>query len=86
MLVITRAFDRDWRARVGEGPRDAVLRADGGLQAVRLSGNGQTRVSFRYEPRFLRESAVVSVIAALAAFGVVTGSTAKRIVRPAPGS
>ena len=86
VLVITRAFDRDWRARVGDGAEVPVLRVDGGLQAVKLSGKGPTRVSFRYEPRFVRQSAAVSVVAALAAFGVVAGSAAKRVPRPAPGS
>jgi hypothetical protein len=71
VLVITRAFDGDWRARVGDGPEAPVLRADGGFQAVRLGGAGPTRVAFRYEPRFLRESAAVSLMALSAACGVL---------------
>ena len=71
VLVVTRAFDRDWRARAGDGALAPVLRADGGLIAVRLDGTGPTRVAFRYEPRLLRKSAAVSVVAASAAVGVV---------------
>jgi hypothetical protein len=78
VLVITRAFDRDWRARVGDGPEHPVLRADGGFLAVRLDGAGSTRVLLRYEPRSLRESMVVSIISVTTALGVVAISLASR--------
>lgn len=70
-LVLTRAYDRGWTARVGDGPEQPILRVDGGLQAVRIEGTGRTRVSFRFEPPGLRTGAVVSTLSALTALGVL---------------
>ena len=70
-LVLLRAFDPDWRARVNGGPERPVSPADGGLQAIRLDGTGPSRVVFRYAPRSLWPGAAVSAAAALAALGML---------------
>ena len=58
-LVIRRAYYPGWVARVDGGPEVPVVPADGGLQSVRLSGSGTSRVSFRYRPtRFGRNLGV----------------------------
>ncbi len=41
-LVITRAYDPGWHARIDDGPEIPVARVDEGLQAVRLNGAGST--------------------------------------------
>jgi hypothetical protein len=66
-LVLTRAFNRGWRARVGNGPEQPVVRADGGLQAIRLTGAGTSEVSVRYESPLLWPSACLSIAAVLGA-------------------
>jgi hypothetical protein len=77
LLVLTRAYDRGWRARVGDGPEAPVLRVDGGLQAIRIEGAGRTRVSVRFEPPALLASAAVSAVAASAALAIVVVSLAR---------
>jgi hypothetical protein len=78
VLILSRAFDRDWLAQIGEGPEAPVLSVDGGFQAVRLAGSGPTRVVFRFQPRYLGASAAISAIALLTALSVIVVSLSRQ--------
>jgi len=71
-LVITRTYYPGWTARIGNGSNVPVLRADGGVQAVRLEGSGVTRVSLHYRPQGMMPGAVIS-LAALSLVAFVLG-------------
>lgn len=77
-LVLTRAHDAGWLARVGDGPERPVARADGGLQAVRLTGSGRSRVSVRYAPAWLRPGAAVSAAATAGALAAAAAGLVRR--------
>jgi hypothetical protein len=62
-LVIRRTWDPGWTARIDNGPELPVVRADGGIQAVRLAGAGRSRVETRYRPKRLQSGLVVSLTA-----------------------
>jgi hypothetical protein len=77
-LVLLRAFDAGWRARVNGEPWRPVVPADGGLVTVRLTGAGPSRVTLRYEPPGLLPGAIVSAAAVAAALGVLGTAAASR--------
>jgi uncharacterized membrane protein YfhO len=77
-LVLTRAFDPGWRARVNDGPERPVFQADGGLVAVRLPGRGPSRVTLRYAPRGLIPGAAASTAAVATALGVIAAGRRRR--------
>lgn len=62
-LVLARAYDPGWRASIAGGRDVAVHRADGGFQAIRVPGSGQTRVNVRYEPPSLQRGIAISIAA-----------------------
>ncbi len=70
-LVLRRTYVPGWTARLDDGPEVPVLRADGGLQAVRIPGTGRTRVTVRYRPRALASGASLSTVAVAVALGVL---------------
>jgi hypothetical protein len=70
-LVITRTYYLGWMFRINGGPLQPVLKADGGLQAVRLVGEGPTRVVFVYHPTGLRFTAILALTATSGALGVL---------------
>jgi hypothetical protein len=70
-LVLRRTYYPGWTAQLDDGPEVPVLRADGGLQAVRIPGTGQTRVRVRYRPRALVAGATLSTVAISLALAVL---------------
>jgi hypothetical protein len=70
-LVVPRAYFPGWSARSDRGAELPVRPADGGLQAVRVTGSGRTRVTFKYKPTDLSLFAPVSIIAGVAAIGTL---------------
>jgi hypothetical protein len=64
-LIVSRTFDPGWQARVNDGPEQLVFRVNGGLQAVRLEGTGEDRVTLRYRPPRIALWATVSLISVL---------------------
>ena len=58
-VVIRRTYTPGWTARVDEGPEIPVVPVDGGLQSVRLTGSGRTRVALHYRPPRLTAAAVI---------------------------
>ena len=77
-LVFTRANDSGWVARIDDGPPRPMMQADGGLQAIHLTGSGTSRVSVRYAPRGLWPGAATSIAATLAALVVISSTIANR--------
>jgi hypothetical protein len=82
-LVIRRTYDPGWTARINGGPARSVNRADGGLQAVRLTGQGRDHVETFYRPVRLAPCLALS-LAALGAACVALGVAAIR--RQVPGT
>jgi hypothetical protein len=70
-LLVRRAAYPGWFARIDGGPEVPVRRANGGLQAVPLVGQGTTRVELRYRPVWLPVSCAVTLAALIAAFALV---------------
>jgi hypothetical protein len=64
-LVLARSFDPGWRARIDDGPEQAVLPVDDGFLAVRIEGSGTQRVALSYRPPRLVQWATISVAAML---------------------
>ena len=51
-LILRRTFYDGWFYQVNGGAERAVLKVNGGLQGVPLTGTGPSRVTFDYRPRF----------------------------------
>jgi hypothetical protein len=66
-LIVRRTYYPGWFATVDDGPPRPVLKANGGLQAVALTGQGTSRVAFAYHPTGLRPAATISLAATAAA-------------------
>jgi hypothetical protein len=62
-VVIHRTHAPGWTARINDGPDAPVLRVNGGLQAVRLSGSGRSRIALRYRPPRLALASMISLTA-----------------------
>ncbi len=60
-LGIRRIHYPGWTYAINGGPPRPVLKANGGLQAVRLEGHGPSRVTFAYRPTNLRSATLVSL-------------------------
>jgi hypothetical protein len=72
LLVLRRTYYPGWSYRINRGPEHPVLRVDGGLQAVKLTGSGTSRVLVHYQPTDLRQATAITLTAAaLAAIVVV---------------
>ena len=68
-LVLTRAYDRGWEARV-DGTRVPLRRADLALSAVLLPA-GAHRLEFVYRPVAFRAGAAVSIASLVILAGLV---------------
>jgi hypothetical protein len=72
VLVVNRTFFPGWFASVNDGPEQPVIRAEGGIQAVQLSGKGVSRVRFAYRPAGLPAATAITLAAvATAALGLL---------------
>jgi hypothetical protein len=60
-LIVRRAYYPGWMARVDGGPEIPVGKIDVGLQGVRLTGAGQSRVEFIYKTTYLNFTTPVSL-------------------------
>ena len=61
-VVIRRTYVPGWTARIDDGPEVPVVPVNGGLQSVRLTGSGRTRVALQYRPPRLTAAVVISVV------------------------
>jgi hypothetical protein len=73
-LVVNRTYYPGWVARVNDGPKHPVRRAEAGVQSVRLPGRGLTRVTFQYRPTRLAESVAVTTGAVIVSLIVIAFS------------
>ncbi len=76
-LVLRRACYPGWIARLDGGREVPIVPADGGLQSIRLTGSGVTKVEMTYRPTFIWPAAGVSLAAVAAAAAVLTASAAR---------
>jgi hypothetical protein len=83
-LVVRRTYYPGWEASIDGAPARPVTKADGGLQAVRLEGSGNSRVEFRYRPTDLVPAAMTSALATSAALLALIGAAMRR--RPSRGA
>ena len=70
-LVVRRTYYPGWFYQVNNGPERPVLKVNGGLQCVPLTGAGTSRVTFGYRPPALRLGAAVSLGSTAAALVVL---------------
>jgi hypothetical protein len=63
VLVVNRTYFPGWFATVNDGPEQPVIRAEGGIQAVRLAGNRVSRVRFAYRPAGLPAATAITLAA-----------------------
>jgi hypothetical protein len=70
-LVMTRAYYPGWVARVDDNPERPVLRVDGGLQAIHLSGAGTSHFWVRYQPSWVILTRIASILGVMVALGMV---------------
>ncbi len=78
-LILTRAYDPGWKARINGGPEVPLSRVEGGLQSLRLPGKGPSRIVLRYAPAPLIPGAIVSGVTVLGLVGVIAAG--KRLNR-----
>jgi hypothetical protein len=83
--VIRRTYYPGWTASVDDGPEQPVRRAELGIQSVRLTGSGPSRVRFTYRPIAIGAYAPVSAVAvalALLALLFEAALAARPLFRP----
>ncbi len=83
VLVLRRTYYPGWSYRIDDGPERPVLKVDGGLHGVPLTGAGTSRVEVRYRPTGLARAATIS-LAALGAAVLFLGVAGWRAIRSAP--
>jgi hypothetical protein len=77
-LVLRRTYYPGWLARVNNGPEHPVYKADGGLQAVHLTGAGVSRVSVRYRPTKLAPATILALASTALALALIALDAAQR--------
>jgi hypothetical protein len=70
-VVVLRTYAAGWFARLNDGPPIPVNRVDGGLQSIRLTGSGPTRISLEYHTPRLLPAAGISLLALLLVLGTL---------------
>jgi hypothetical protein len=85
-LVVNRTYYPGWFASIDGGPERPVARAEIGVQAVRLTGQGTSRVTFHYRPTGMATAVRVSLSAvALAGLAVIVALLPPWLRRIVPG-
>jgi len=72
-LVVRRTYYPGWFYQINGGPERPVLKVNGGLQCVPLTGSGTSRVTFSYRPSRQRVGAAISLGSTAAALVVLIG-------------
>jgi len=70
-LVVRRTYYPGWFYQINGGPERPVLKVNGGLQCVPLTGAGTSRVTFGYRPPGQRVGAAISLGSTAAALVVL---------------
>jgi hypothetical protein len=85
-LVVNRTYYPGWFASIDGGPERPVARAEIGVQAVRLTGKGTSRVTFRYRPNGMETAVRVSLSAVvLAGLAAIVALLSPWLRRTVPG-
>jgi hypothetical protein len=63
ILILRQAVYPGWVYRIDDGPEQPVLKVDGGLQGVLLTGAGMSRIELNYRPNGLSTALVVTLAA-----------------------
>jgi hypothetical protein len=71
VLILRRTFYPGWFYRIDDGPELPVLKVNGGLQGVPLTGAGTSHVEASYHPTGLARAAAISLAAIAAALGTL---------------
>jgi hypothetical protein len=77
-VVFRRGWYPGWFFRTNDGPEQPVYQADGGLQAVRLYGEGPSKIHFRYRSAWWLISAPISLAASVGAIIVLINELRRR--------
>jgi hypothetical protein len=84
VLILQRTYYPGWVSRVDDGPEQPVLKVNGGLQGVALTGSGTSQVVMHYRPTGLLQASAVS-LTALATAVLVLGTAGWNAVKsPSP--
>jgi hypothetical protein len=70
ILIVRRPVYPGWVYRINQGPEQPVIKVNGGLQGVLLTGSGTSEVTLSYRPTGLKTAMVISCVAATAAIAV----------------
>ena len=74
ILILRRTYYPGWISQINGGPKQPVLRANGGLQAIQLTGVGKSRVLVRYQPTGLSSAIATSLAGTIAAVLILTAA------------
>jgi hypothetical protein len=74
ILILRRIYYPGWIYQINGGPEQPVLRVNGGLQGIQLTGEGQNRVIVRYQPTGLCWAIAVSLGGTITAMLVLTAT------------
>lgn len=86
-LILRRTFYNGWSYRVNHGAEHPVLKVNGGLQGIPLTGTGPSEVTLIYYPTGLRSAIGTSLGSTAAAICVVLLSLKRSPrLRPQPGT
>jgi hypothetical protein len=80
VLILRRTYYPGWSYRIDGGPERPVLKVDGGLHGIPLTGSRPTRVEVRYRPTGLARAATIA-LAALGAALLVLSAAGWRVSR-----
>ena len=72
ILILQRTYYPGWVSRINAGPERPVLKLNGGLQGIVLTGSGTSQVAMHYRPTGLFRAAVVSLTTLAAATFVLS--------------
>jgi hypothetical protein len=72
ILILQRTYYPGWVSRVDKGPERPVLKVNGGLQGIVLTGSGTSQVIVRYQPTGLAQASVIALTALATAVIIVS--------------
>jgi hypothetical protein len=79
ILILRRTYYPGWIYQVNSGPEQPVLRVNGGLQGIQLTGSGTSQVVVRYHPTGLRSAVAMSLTGTIAAVLILITAGLKTI-------
>jgi hypothetical protein len=80
-LIIRRTYYPGWTSQVNDGPELPILKLNGGIQGVLLTGSGTSHISFRYRPTDLPRAVRIAAGALLVALLTMGASSLRFLAR-----